>query len=159
MSYGDDYFMIINLLNRYSDAVDRGDFEMVGALFREADIYFPGSDEIATRANSDQNLGTSLSEWTRIYPDTGNPKTRHLCVNPIVDFETATRARVQSYFVVFQATEKLPLQAVITGTYRDVLIKVDETWKFIERREIIGQFGDLSAHLLKDPVRSGPAIG
>jgi 3-phenylpropionate/cinnamic acid dioxygenase small subunit len=159
MSYGDDYFMIINLLNRYSDAVDRGDFQTVGEMFREADIYFPGSDQIATKANSDLNLGTSLSEWTRIYPDTGNPKTRHLCVNPIVDFETEERARVQSYFVVFQATEELPLQAIITGTYRDILVKVEGTWKFIERREFIGQFGDLSAHLLKSPARSGPGIG
>ena len=159
MSYADDYFAIINLLNRYSDAVDRGDFAMVGDMFREADIYFPGSDELAARANSEYTLGTSLSEWTRVYPDTGTPKTRHLCVNPIVDFEADDRARVQSYFVVFQATEALPLQAIITGTYRDVLVKVDGQWKFIERRELIGQFGDLSAHLLKDPARSGPGIG
>lgn len=159
MSYADDYFFILNMLHRYSDAVDRGDFDLVGKMFHEADIYFPGNDEVAAEANSDYDLGTSLKEWTRVYPDTGNPKTRHLCVNPIIDFDGPDRARVQSYFVVFQATDELPLQAIITGTYRDILSKVDGEWKFIERREEIGQFGDLSAHLLKEPARSGPGIG
>ena len=37
-----DYFLIQNLLNRYSDAVDRGDFDGVGEMFLHADVYFPG---------------------------------------------------------------------------------------------------------------------
>ncbi|MBW1886429.1 MAG: nuclear transport factor 2 family protein [Deltaproteobacteria bacterium] len=40
-----DYFLIQNLLNRYSDAVDRGDFDAVGAMFRDADVYFPGDEK------------------------------------------------------------------------------------------------------------------
>jgi hypothetical protein len=102
-----DYFLIQNLLNRYSDAVDRGDF------------------------------AAQLRKWTRVYPETGNPRTRHLCTNPIIDF------------VVFQAAESFPLQPIITGSYVDRFEKVGGSWRFAERRELVGQAGDLSAHLLR----------
>ena len=44
-----DYFLIQNMLNRYSDAVDRGDFELVGTMFRDADVYFPGEEKPSIR--------------------------------------------------------------------------------------------------------------
>lgn len=143
-----DYFMIQNLLHRYSDAVDKGDFAYVGAMFEHADVYFPGEETPSVKAGT-RDFGTSLTQWTRIYPDTGTPKTRHLCTNLIIDFDDDTHARTQTYFVVLQAAEDLPLQPIITGTYLDRLAKVDGAWRFTERRELIGQTGDLSAHLLQ----------
>ncbi len=143
-----DYFLIQNLLNRYSDAVDRGDFDAVGAMFRDADVYFPGDAEPTVKAGTG-NLGPQLHKWTRVYPETGNPRTRHLCTNPIIDFDDDTHARCQTYYVVFQAAEGFPLQPIITGTYVDRFEKVGEEWRFTERRELVGQTGDLSAHLLQ----------
>lgn len=143
-----DYFLILNMLNRYSDAVDRGDFGAVGEMFREADVYFPGEEVPSIRRGSG-DFAQHLGKWTCVYPDTGNPKTRHLCVNPIIDFDDAEHARCQTYFVVFQATERLPLQAIITGTYLDRLEKRRGSWVFTERRELVAQTGDLSAHLLQ----------
>ena len=144
-----DYFLIQNLLNRYADAVDRGDFEAVGAMFRHADVYFPGEAEPSVRAGSG-DFAKQLHAWTRIYPETGNPCTRHLCTNPIIDFgDDDAHARCQSYYVVFQAAEGFPLQPIITGTYLDRFEKVAGIWRFSERRELVGQTGDLSAHLLQ----------
>ena len=143
-----DYFLIQNLLNRYSDAVDRGDFGAVGEMFRHADVYFPGDEAPSIRAGSG-DFATHLERWTRVYPETGNPRTRHLCTNPIIDFDDATHARCQTYFVVFQAAEGFPLQAIITGSYVDRFEKEGEEWRFTERRELVGQTGDLSAHLLQ----------
>ncbi len=143
-----DYFLIQNMLNRYSDAVDRGDFEEVGQMFREADVYFPGEEKPSIRKGTG-DFAKHLRKWTRVFPDTGNPKTRHLCVNPIIDFDDATHARCQTYFVVFQAAEGLPLQPIITGTYLDRLEKRSGDWVFSERRELVGQTGNLSAHLLQ----------
>lgn len=143
-----DYFLILNMLNRYSDAVDRGDFEKVGEMFREADVYFPGEEQPSIRKGSG-DFAKHLRKWTKVYPDTGNPKTRHLCVNPIIDFDDASHARCQTYFVVFQAAEGLPLQPIITGSYLDRLEKRGSSWVFTERRELVGQTGNLSAHLLQ----------
>ena len=143
-----DYFLIQNLLNRYSDAVDRGDFEKVGEMFREADVYFPGEEKPSIRKGTG-DFAKHLRKWTRVFPDTGNPKTRHLCVNPIIDFDDATHARCQTYFVVFQAAEGVPLQPIITGTYLDRFEKRKDGWLFSERRELVGQTGNLSAHLLQ----------
>ena len=143
-----DYFEILNLLHRYSDAVDRGDFARVGELFRHADVYYPGETQPSVKAGSG-DFAASLAKWTRVFPDTGNPKTRHLCTNPILDFDDATHARCQTYFVVFQAAEGLPLQPIITGTYLDRFEKVRGEWRFTERRELVGQTGNLSAHLLQ----------
>ena len=143
-----DYFHIQNLLHRYSDAVDRGDFARVGELFRHADVYYPGETQPSVKAGSG-DFAASLAKWTRVFPDTGNPKTRHLCTNPIIDFDDATHARCQTYFVVFQAAEGLPLQPIITGTYLDRFEKVRGEWRFRERRELVGQTGNLSAHLLQ----------
>lgn len=143
-----DYFLIQNLLHRYSDAVDRGDFAGVGEMFRHADVYYPGETEPSVKAGSG-DFAASLAKWSRIYPDTGNPKTRHLCTNAIIDFDDATHARCQTYFVVFQAAEGLPLQPIVTGTYLDRFEKVRGEWRFRERRELVGQTGNLSAHLLQ----------
>lgn len=143
-----DYFLIQNLMHRYSDAVDRGDFDAVGEMFRHADVYFPGEAEPAVKAGSG-DFGPHLTHWTRVYPETGNPRTRHLCTNLIVDFDDDTHARCQTYFVVFQAADGFPLQAIITGSYADRLEKVGDAWRFTERREFVGQTGDLSAHLLQ----------
>ncbi|MEZ4333642.1 MAG: nuclear transport factor 2 family protein [Myxococcota bacterium] len=144
-----DYFLILNMLNRYSDAVDRGDFEGVGRMFHEADVYFPGDEKPSVRRGSGE-FAKHLHRWTKVYADTGNPKTRHLCVNPIIDFDDAEHARCQTYFVVFQAADGFPLQPIITGTYLDRLEKRGGEWVFTERRELVGQTGDLSAHLLQD---------
>lgn len=143
-----DYFLIQNQLNRYSDAVDRGDFEKVGEMFREADVYFPGEEKPSIRKGTG-DFAKHLRKWTRVFPETGNPKTRHLCVNPIVDFDDANHARCQTYFVVFQAAEGVPLQPIITGTYLDRFEKRKGDWVFTERRELVGQVGNLSAHLLQ----------
>ena len=83
-------------------------------------------------------------------PETGGtPRTRHLCTNLIIEFDDETHARTRTYFVVFQGTDTLPLQPIITGGYHDKLEKVDGDWRFTERRELVGETGDLSAHLLQ----------
>jgi hypothetical protein len=143
-----DYFLIQNMLNRYSDAVDRGAFDEVGEMFKYADVYFPGEQEPSIAAGSG-DFGKHLHHWTRVYPKSGTPRTRHLCTNLILDFDDDTHARAQTYFVVFQGTDTLPLQPIITGSYADRLEKVDGDWRFTERRETVGETGDLSAHLLQ----------
>ena len=149
MPNAEDYFTIQNMLRLYSEAVDRGAFDEVGIMFEHADIYFPGNDRPAVRAGS-RDFGKHLHQWTRVFPETGTPRTRHLCTNLIIEFDDETHARTRTYFVVFQGVPgQLALQPIITGSYHDRLEKVAAEWRFTERRELVGETGDLSAHLLQ----------
>ena len=148
MPEASDYFTIQNMLHLYSEAVDRGAFDEVGEMFRHADVYFPGEETPSVVAGSG-DFGAHLHRWTRVFPETGNPRTRHLCTNLILEFDDDTHARARTYFVVFQGTDTLPLQPIITGGYHDRLEKVGGEWRFTERRELVGETGDLSDHLLQ----------
>ena len=53
---------------------------------------------------------------TRIYPETGTPRTKHQCTNLTVDVdEAAGTATARSYYTVLQQTPSLPLQPIISG--------------------------------------------
>jgi hypothetical protein len=89
------------------------------------------------------------AQFTRVYPQTGTPRTKHVTSNVIIEPEGENAARSQSYILVHQATEALPLQPIIGGRYFDRFAKVDGVWRFTERRMQMELFGDLSAHLLQ----------
>jgi hypothetical protein len=147
----DDYFAIQNLVYRYCDRLDRGDFAGVGALFAHADFYVPAAPGPIRGAAVVESL---YARYTRLYPDSGTPKTRHVTTNLIIEPEGLDAARAQSYVVVFQATDELPLQPVIACTNQDRFARVDGSWRFSERRIEINLSGDLSVHLLQPVAAS-----
>ncbi len=73
--------------------------------------------------------------------DDGTPRTRHLTTNAIIARPVARRTRP------FQATEALPLHAIITGRYRDTFHRSGGTWCFASRTMVSDLTGDLSRHL------------
>jgi len=142
----DDYFAIQNLLYRYCDRLDRGDLAGMAQLFEHAQLIVPALTEPVRGVEA---ITALYAKYTRIYPDTGTPKTRHVTCNVIIEPEGADAARAQSYILVFQATTALPLQPIIGGRYYDRFARVAGSWRFSERRMDIDLFGDLSAHLLE----------
>ena len=142
----DDYFAIQNLVYRYCDRLDRGDFAAVGALFAHADFHVPSSP---TPIRDPAAVAATYRQYTRLYPDTGTPKTRHVTTNLMIEPDGADAARAQSYVVVFQATGELPLQPVIACTNYDRFARVGGAWRFSERRIEMNLLGDLSAHMLQ----------
>ncbi|MBS0505145.1 MAG: nuclear transport factor 2 family protein [Proteobacteria bacterium] len=148
MAEADDYFAILNLIHLYAEHLDRGDFAAVGGLFADADVYMPGDVEPSVRAGTGDFAGL-LSRWTRLYPETGTPRTRHVTTNPIVGFDGPDAAWVRSSFTVLQQTPALALQPIIVGSYHDRFARVGGVWRFAERREFVTLVGDLSAHLLQ----------
>lgn len=141
-----DLQQIKNLLFRYADAVDRGDFEEVGRLFESAAVWLPGDEEPSVRG------GAAFTQMFRdaviTYPETGGtPRTQHVTTNVIVEAEGNGRASSQSYFTVYQSAPGFPMQPVIGGYYRDRFEKTGHTWRFTERREYVRTAGDLSHHL------------
>jgi 3-phenylpropionate/cinnamic acid dioxygenase small subunit len=143
-----DYFAIQNLVYTYAAKIDAGDYDGVGAMFEHADVWFPGDTE-PTSKKGKNIMGRMLHEWTRKYPETGNPRTRHVTTNLIIEPDGPNKARGQCYVVVLQQTPAFKLQPVIAGTYVDRFEKVDGKWRFSERREVMDLIGDLSHHLLQ----------
>jgi SnoaL-like domain len=137
-----DFFAIQNLINSYPYLLDRGDFDGVGRLLGHAKVHSGGS----IMADKDPAaIAASFRDWLYTYQD-GSPRTRHCLANLIIAPESDIRAVVQSYVMVFQQTQALALQPIIGGDYRDIVEKVDNSWRIVERRMGNDLIGDLSAH-------------
>lgn len=147
---------IERLLHRYAEAIDAGDFEAVGELFTDGAVCTPDGLPIAEGAAAVTKLYEST---TRRHPD-GTPRTRHIITNVMVDIDDDGRTAVcRSRFTVFQATETLPLQAIIVGDHHDDFSLVDGRWTFNRRVMRPALYGDLSQHLLVEEHRVPPADG
>ena len=142
----DDYFAIQNLIYRYCDRIDRGDFAGIAQLFAHAEIHVPA---LPAPVRGVAAIEAMYTQFTRLYPETGTPRTRHVTSNVIIEPDGADAARAQSYVLVHQATDVLPLQPIIGGRYYDRFAKTQGAWRFTERRMEMDLFGNLSAHLLQ----------
>ena len=137
---------IENLLYRYAELIDEGRFDALGELFTHAELLDPAGAVMARGAGeAAQNFHRS----TRLYPDSGTPRTKHVTTNLLVEVdEAAGTATCRSNYVVLQQTEKVPLQPIITGRYHDRFERADGRWRCASRRYFVDQVGDLSQHLL-----------
>src|SRR3954447_21584574 len=122
---------IENLLYRYAELIDAGDYEGIGDLFAHASIADERGTPMATGAEA---IATLYHTTTRKYDD-GTPKTQHILTNPLVEFsDDGLTATCRARFTVLQQTDVLPLQAIISGAYVDSFENVDGTWRYTEKR-------------------------
>jgi 3-phenylpropionate/cinnamic acid dioxygenase small subunit len=140
----DAHDAIHNLLGRYCELMDDGDFDGLAELFADArlsddsgTVFARGSAEVATRWHAQ----------TILYD--GSPRTRHMTSNTFIDAdEAAGTATARSSYVVLQATPGMSLQPIITGRYVDHFVRRDdETWRWDERSYTVDHVGDISRHL------------
>lgn len=136
-----DEQQIANLVFRYAELVDAGDFDGVAELFARAGYGLPGA-LIEGRA-----IGDVMRRSVLLHD--GAMRTKHVTTNLIIslDPEAPDTATCRSYFTVMQATETLPLQPIITGRYADTLARDGEGWYFTQRVIAMEQIGDVSQHL------------
>jgi 3-phenylpropionate/cinnamic acid dioxygenase small subunit len=133
---------IRNLLGRYCELMDAGDFEGVAGLLAHATLQ----DEHGTEVASGHDGVLALYGATILHD--GSPRTRHLTTNTVLEVDDAAgTATARSAFVVLQATDALALQPIIAGRYRDRFERVDGAWRFTERAFAVDLVGDLSQHL------------
>lgn len=139
---------IENLLYVYAERIDAGDLDGVAELFAHGRIHGQENGPPQTVFEGRDAVRALYEMATRIYEDTGTPKTKHLVTNAIVEVdESAGTASARSNYAVTQATEALPLQLIITGHYKDTFRRVAGAWCFDTRVMFIDQTGDLSHHL------------
>lgn len=139
---------IENLLYTYAERVDGGDLDGVADLFAHGRIR--GQEDGGPESVFEGRVGVRAlyENAVRIYEDTGTPKTKHLVTNARIEVdEDAGSASSRAYYAVYQATETLPLQVIITGRYDDTFHRVDARWWFDTRTMHVDQVGDLSHHL------------
>lgn len=143
------------LLARYAELMDAGDFAGVGVLLSDAEITDADGNVIATGAAQVQ----ALYEATTRRFDDGTPHSAHVITNVIVEpvepdspvDEPAAELEVRSRFTVLQGTERLGLQPIVTGRYVDRLRLIDGEWRFVRRRMVPERWGDIADHLTFDP--------
>jgi 3-phenylpropionate/cinnamic acid dioxygenase small subunit len=141
-----DKLAVTELLYRYAELIDAGDFDGVGTLLGRGNFMaVSGADRIAKL----------FATTTRRFPEHGNtPRTRHLVLNPIVDVD-GDAATARSTFCVVQQTETVALQPIAVGRYADTFARDSQGWHFAERTVDVQMFGDVSDHLLIDPLQFG----
>lgn len=143
---------IQNLVHRYAELIDLGDFDGLGHLLARAEVGSAGDAGFLTGHDAVEAMFTST---TRRYPD-GTPRTKHVTTNLIVEVDEGSgTATCRSYFTVLQQVPALPLRPVIAGRYHDRFLREDGEWHFAERRFLIDLVGDLSQHLLSELPHGG----
>jgi 3-phenylpropionate/cinnamic acid dioxygenase small subunit len=138
-----------NLLYSYADRIDRGDFDGVAELFTHGRIHGVEGGGPETVFEGRDRVRALYGHTTRIHDDSGDPRTKHLTTNAIIEVDDeAGTATARSNYVVLQATPELPLQVIVTGRYRDTFHRIDGRWWFDSRTMYVDQTGELGHHLL-----------
>jgi hypothetical protein len=136
-----------NLLGRYCHLIDAGDFAGLGALMADAVLCTENGTEIARGADGVARLYGGLV--TR-HAD-GTPGTQHVVANTVLEEGADGTIVASSSYVVLQAVPELPLQPIVTGSYRDTFDRDPDDpagrWRFRERRFGVGRSGVLDHHL------------
>jgi hypothetical protein len=141
----DSSVQIQNLVHRYAELIDLGDFEALGHLLGDAEV---GSGGHAGFLTGHDAVVAMFASTTRRYSD-GTPRTKHVTTNLIVEVdENSGTAICRSYFTVLQATDVLPLQPIVAGRYHDRFVRQGTVWQFAGRRFFLDLVGDVSQHQL-----------
>jgi hypothetical protein len=139
---------IARIVYDYARAVDTGDLERLRHIFRHGRIRIDGVD--------DQHVGGDgvvemFRRYTKFFDD-GTPSTKHVTTNLLIDVESPQKATSWSYFTVLQARPELPLQIVIAGRYLDTWEPRDGEWALTDRFEYCDLIGDMSQHIMDNPL-------
>lgn len=139
---------IPNLLYRYANHIDAGEFKAAAQLFEHGCVEVDGHE-----ITNPQHIIQMWKDWIFLYD--GQPLTRHITTNPIIELsKDKQKASCQSQWTVLQATKNLALQPIATGRYEDDFERVDGEWRFTKRRYAgIDLIGDMSQHTRK-PVNT-----
>jgi len=144
----DDARQIENLVYRYTQLLDGGDWDAFGRLFDEGDWILPSTDFGKDLVLRGEAVTRWMHETIHRYDD-GTPKTNHVTTNVHVEVDAGTTGTASSYLTVFQAVpDDFALQAIFCGRYHDTFAKRDGEWRFASRKIVAVSLGDMSRHVI-----------
>lgn len=144
-----DHLLITNLIHRYAELVDSGDFDGLGALFAHGELH--ATDGPVRGADA---VREHFASWVQLHDD-GSPHTRHVTTNVIVEVaDDAQTARARSYVTVLQYGPGGMLRPIFFVRYFDRFHRVDGEWAFASRRYVEPAAGPAEEHLKRDYRRS-----
>ena len=123
----DDRFAILDVLARYSRALDTADYEGYAALFAPDGVCEIAGDEYVGReviAAYIKRL-TSSETWAGI---------RHHNSQVLFEDGDSERCSVSCYSTIMFLHRDGTVETRLQGFYRDVMEKIDGLWYFAERR-------------------------
>ena len=134
---------ILHLMNEYCYRLDAGDLQGAADLFQHGSWLVLG-DPFGAAEGSDAVF--KVLQNVTLYD--GKPLTKHLMSNvEITVDESGNRAMARSRITLYQAVpDRLPLQAIFIGDYRDEFEKRAGEWCFTIREISPDLVGDLSHH-------------
>ena len=141
-----DRLAITELLYRYAELIDAGDFDGVGAAAVAGDVRRRFLAPTPSRSCSRPRPAGSRTPAHR------RPGT--WCSTRSSSWHGDGTATARSTFCVVQATETVPLQPIVVGRYFDSFScdpDVPAGWYFTARQVDVEMIGDVSAHLMIDP--------
>lgn len=143
-----DHHEIANQLYEYGYLIDAGDFDGIGRLLSDALLIADGTPMNVRGAEA---IARHYASTTRLYEDTGTPKTKHIFTNMKLEIDAARGvASGKTNYVVLQQTDELALQPIVAGHYEHRFEKRGDSWRITEKKFFVDQVGDLSHHLLID---------
>lgn len=150
----ESHHAISNLMFRYAECVDLADFDGLSELFAHGSMRSTSADE-SEHGMTGAQVGRFYEATNRVHGD-GTLRTRHLSTNVRIEIdEAADTATAKSYYVVFQATDALPFQAIVGGRYEDRFERANGSWRFADRLVIVDQIGNMAEHLTFDLAQGG----
>ncbi len=135
--------LVRNLLGRYCERIDAGDFAGLGALFAHGRLATDDGTVLATGADE---VAEFYRRGTRLHGET--PRTKHLVIDTVLEPDAEDSIVARSSYLVLQAVDgAVPLQPIIAGRYVDTFERAEDGWRWAERRFTVDLLGDLSNHL------------
>jgi len=145
----ESHHAISNLMFRYAECVDLADFDGLSELFAHGQMRSTSAEQSEQGMRGDA-VGRFYAATNRVHSD-GTLRTRHLSTNVRIEIDEANdAATAKSYYVVFQATQKLRFQAIVGGRYEDRFERAGGEWRFADRVVIVDQIGNMEEHLSFD---------
>ncbi len=129
-----DRFAITELISRYGNCLDAGDFDTLEALFAPDAVFTIVPDDGTPPLHGSRRIREAIERrWTLVHV---GAQRRHVMSNVVVESMSDDTATARTVLVVYEVA-KSPGSTIHVhgmGVYEDTLVRSDGGWLFSERR-------------------------